>query len=172
MGPSDLSLRRATASDIPHFARIDAATDAQAARHGHPEFDDGNHIPDDVAAAAVTQGAIRVAEVDGVVVGWIHCGRASGELSVEQISVLPEHQQRGIGSAMMRAVIDDARIAGEATIVLNTQRDLVWNMPWYESLGFREVPEAEWTPAMAATTEQQAATGLDWATRVHLRLHL
>ena len=57
-------------------------------------------------------------------------------------------------------------------MVLSTQSDVAWNQPWYERVGFRVVPEAEWTPAMQAETKAQQREGLDWNTRVHMRIDL
>ncbi len=55
---------------------------------------------------------------------------------------------------------------------LNTEHDIIWNRPWYESLGFVVVNPTDWTDAMADVVGAQTKMGLDWSTRVHMRLTL
>jgi ribosomal protein S18 acetylase RimI-like enzyme len=139
---------------------------------GHPELADGGGIPDDVARRAIAQGRITVAEIDGALAGWSYVGRVAGELCLGQICVAPAHGRRGVGSALLRRVIDDARRAGEGSVVLNTQSDVDFNRPWYERHGFAVVPPDQWSEGLRAVTEAQTRDGLDWSTRVHLRLAL
>ena len=70
---------------------------------------------------------------------------------------------------MIRSALLDARVAGIATMILNTERDVPWNRPLYEHLGWEVVPEPEWTDQMRDQTEYQIAAGLNWDTRVHMR---
>lgn len=84
----------------------------------------------------------------------------------------PAHGGVGVGTALLRRVIDEARRAGEGSVVLNTQSDVAWNRPWYERHGFAVVPRAAWSEALLAIERDQARDGLDWSTRVHMRLRL
>ncbi|MEZ5215691.1 MAG: GNAT family N-acetyltransferase [Ilumatobacteraceae bacterium] len=168
----ELLLRPATTADVPEFGRIDVATEAMFVDAGHPEFADGGTIPDDVAARAIAEDRITVAELDGVVVGWVYVTRVEGELCIGQISVDPAAQRTGVGTAMLRRVIEAARAADEPSILLNTQSDVPWNQPWYEKFGFEVVPEQRWTSGLRAIVSEQTGAGLDWTTRVHMRLVL
>lgn len=170
--PADAVVRAATEADLPALAGIEAAADAQYAAAGHPELADGSTIPEAVARKAVDQGRLAVATVAGQPVGWVYWGRVGGELSIGQICVAPAHGRQGIGTALLRYVLDRAAEAGESTVVLNTQSDVPWNRPWYEKHGFAVVPEPDWSTGMRAVTAQQAADGLDWSSRVHMRRRL
>lgn len=169
---TDPAIRLATVEDIPDFHRIDAATDAQFIEAGHPELaGNGSYIPLEIANRGITESRILVAEVDSKTVGWVIMTRSSDELCIGQIAVHPEFQQRGVGSALVRLIIDRATTTSERSIVLSTQSDLVWNRPWYETFGFETVPVAEWTAGMKANAEEQSP--LDWGrTRIHMRLLL
>jgi GNAT superfamily N-acetyltransferase len=167
-----LTLRPAREADLADLLRVEREADALYADAGHPELADGGGIPDDVALRAIAQGRITVAEVDGAVAGWAYVGRVAGELCLGQISVTPAHGRRGVGSALLRRVIDDAGVAGEATVVLNTQSDVAFNRPWYERHGFAVVEPEQWSEGLRAVTEAQTRDGLDWSTRVHMRLVL
>jgi ribosomal protein S18 acetylase RimI-like enzyme len=98
--------------------------------------------------------------------------RSDGELCIGQLAVHASFQRRGVGSALMDRAIATAMDDGESTIVLNTQSDVAWNQPWYETFGFQVVPVEEWTPDMRVIAGEQTAVGLDWRTRVHMRLRL
>jgi predicted N-acetyltransferase YhbS len=163
-------IRLASAGDLPLLGRIECEADSRFSSVGHDELVVQEGIPPHVAQAAIDEGRVTVAEVDGAVVGWLFATRVGGELCLGQVSVLPEHGQQGIGTALLRDLITRAREMGDATIVLNTQSDVPWNLPWYSRHGFVVVPEAEWTPGMRDVTAYQTDDGLDWATRVHMRL--
>lgn len=169
---TDCAIRAATSADIEHFDRIDGSTDGLFIEAGHPELANGSSIPRDIAQRAIEQGRILVAEVGEDVVGWMYLTRSDGELCIGQLAVHASFQKRGIGSALMDRVIAAAVDDREPTIVLNTQSDLPWNRPWYETFGFQVVPAGEWTSDMHVIVGEQTAEGLDWRTRVHMRLRL
>ncbi|MDI1445601.1 GNAT family N-acetyltransferase [Polyangium sp. 6x1] len=165
-------LRPARAEDIPVLGIIERAADERYRQTRHAAFLDGETIPLEAAQRAVAAGRITVAEVDGEVVGWLLVARVGAELCLGQVSVLPSHGRRGIGTALLRDLIEHARAAGERTLVLNTQSDVAWNMPWYARHGFVVVPEERWSAEMRAVAEAQGAMGIDWNFRVHMRLTL
>ncbi|WP_437577624.1 GNAT family N-acetyltransferase [Sorangium sp. So ce887] len=168
----NITLRPARMEDIAEIQRVGLAADERFAAAGHPELADGSIIPTQTAERAISQGRITVAEIGGAIVGWAYTGRIDGELCLGQISVEPSFGRRGIGSALLGAVIDQARSRGERSIVLNTQSDVAWNRPWYERHGFAVIARDQWTSALEALAAQQSEGGLDWSTRVHMRLVL
>ncbi len=169
---SDVTLRAATRDDAARLTEIELEADRRFAEAGHPEFLDGCVCPPDAMARAIDAGRVTVAEVDGDLAGWILVTRSGGELCIGQVSVLPAFGRRGVGTALLRSVIDAARAAGEPSIVLNTQADVAWSLPWYARHGFVVVPRAEWTDDMHVIALDQTAMGFDWSTRAHMRLVL
>lgn len=166
-----VTIRPATADDVVFLGAIESAGDAMFAGAGHPEFVGGATISRDDALAAIASSWLLVAETDRVV-GFVQLGRCGDELRLQQISVHPEAGRQGSGRLLMDAAFAIARSEGWPTIVLDTQADIAWNMPWYQSLGFVVVEPEAWTSAMAETTRQQERAGLDWSTRVHMRRRL
>ena len=69
-------------------------------------------------------GFLLVAAVAGRVVGFAHVTDQDGHAHLEQLSVLPEHGRRGIGSALVRAAMEEARWAGYDDMSLCTYRDV------------------------------------------------
>jgi putative acetyltransferase len=79
--------------------------------------------PSIVEAVRDEEGSFAlVAEEDGVVAGHVQVSRAwIGEtpvLVLGPIGVLPDRQRRGIGSALMRGALEEARVRGEAAVIL------------------------------------------------------
>lgn len=167
-----LSFRPAQADDILALQRIEREADAQFAAVGHPELADGEVIGVDDALRFVERGAILIATLHTDPVAWAYVGRCGPEACLGQISVAPAHARRGLGTLLLRHVIEVARARAEPTLVLSTQSDVPWNRPWYEREGFEHVAPTEWTEAMQRTTAAQTAAGLNAATRCHLRKHL
>ncbi len=170
--PTSPTLRRAAPADVAAIQRVGVAADTRYVATAHPELCDGESIPTADALRAIEQGRLTVAEVDGAVAGWVVVGRLGGELCLGHLCVAPEHGRRGLGAALLDHVVERARAAGERSIVLNTQRDIPWCMPWYARRGFVVVPREAWSEALAALTEAQSEGGLDWSSRVHMRLQL
>ena len=52
------------------------------------------------------------ARLDGKLAGWVDYGRVRTRLVALHTEVLPEFEGRGIASALVRRVLDDARAAG------------------------------------------------------------
>ncbi|MCW2923970.1 MAG: putative acetyltransferase [Thermoleophilia bacterium] len=166
-------IRAARIDEIELLQRIERDADgAYAAVGRHDLADGGDAIPSDVAARAIQRGRLWVAEDPGTraPVGWLFETRSDGEWCIGQVSVAPSHGRRGIGTALLLDSIARAWEEGFTSIVLNTERDVPWNRPWYERHGFRVVAEADWSDDMRVIVAEQDAPGLDWSARVHMRL--
>lgn len=167
--------RLARADEVYEIQRIGLDADIRFEEVGHPELS-GETIPDDAAERAIRDGRMwvveRVLEQGHDVVGWAVLGRLDGELVLGQISVAQRAGREGAGTALLLALIADARARGEKSIVLNTQSDVAWNAPWYEKHGFVVVPKDAWNEALHKLTEAQTRDGVDWSKRVHMRLML
>lgn len=115
----------------------------------------GYYVPiraDAAALAAMVESwdldldASPVAFLDGEAVGFAFLGVRGASGWIGGMGVVPEARRRGVGRAVMRAVLDEARRRGLAEVWLEV---LVQNDParrLYEGLGFETVRELEiWT---------------------------
>jgi GNAT superfamily N-acetyltransferase len=127
----------------------------------------------DELAHARAAGLLWVARAaDGEPVGFALCELVDGAVHLEEIDVDPAYGRRGIGRALLDAVIGWAERAGHPAVTLTTFRDIPWNAPFYARAGFREVAAGELGPGLAALVRDEAARGLDPSQRVVMRLDL
>jgi GNAT superfamily N-acetyltransferase len=176
----DVRIRDCTRGEIPLLGPIDLSANPVFATWGHPEFasDLFESIPNDVAETAIGEGrllACDVVHLDGTsqLIGWlVMFDRPNGDTAIGQISIQADHMGHGYGVPLLHAAIERCRNAQRRSIVLNTQIDVPWNRPWYERFGFAVVPPEEWDDEMREGTREQTESGLDWTTRVHMRLTL
>jgi GNAT superfamily N-acetyltransferase len=88
---------------------------------------------------------------------------------LEEIDVHPDHGRRGLGTRLLLHVCRWAVLNGYGSMTLTTFRDLPWNMPFYERLGFDVVRHAELGSALRAVVEDERRRGLDPSRRVVMR---
>lgn len=103
------------------------------------------------SAGRTRDGQVLVAELDGTIVGAATVLRGDteyaklavpGEAEVRMVAVDPAAQGRGIGSALVRASIEEALRWGSTTLRLDTGvRNPAQHL--YESLGFVRTPEKD-----------------------------
>ncbi len=74
-----------------------------------PAADPGRPVPDITDNVAERRYEARL---DGTLVGWVEYGRVDGRLVAVHTEVPPEFGGKGIASALVRRVLDDARAAG------------------------------------------------------------
>ncbi len=68
-------------------------------------------------------------------VAWV----VDGEGLLDEVAVAPAHGRRGIGRALVDEVVAWAAAGGFPSVTLATFRDVPWNAPYYEKLGFEVV---------------------------------
>jgi GNAT superfamily N-acetyltransferase len=160
-------IRAATRNDLPRLRDVEVAAGALFRDVGMEAIADAEPpAVEELAAAA----AVLVADGgDGTAIGYVRLELVGGGTHLEQLSVLPSHGRRGVGTALLDAACDGARRRGDDAITLTTFRDVPFNAPLYARRGFVEVPEAAWTDALRAVVAHEAALGLDPATRVVMR---
>lgn len=89
---------------------------------------------------------------------------------IEQVSVHPRAARHGLGRELIDAATLWARAQQLEAVTLSTFRDVPWNRPYYERLGFRVVDDALLTPGLRALRADEASAGLDrWPRVVMLR---
>ena len=165
-----VTIRAARDGDGPDLQDIERAAGERFRDVGMAAIAEDEPLPLDTLAAYAAAGRSWVA-VDGPsrVVGYVVVDVVDDHAHVEQISVRPDQQGRGVGRALLDRVATWARDTGRTAITLTTFTDVPWNRPLYEHLGFRVLAEPEIGPELRDLRATEAAHGLDPATRVCMR---
>ena len=158
---------------LPHHVDALPAIELSAATllEGHaPKAVLQETTPASVFVNAREDGRLWVALLDQIPVGFAHVEMlAADRAHLQEMDVLPHHGRRGVGTALLRTVLDWARRRGHKEITLTTFRAVPWNMPFYSRLGFEEIPAGELRPQLRAIVQDEADRGLDPAKRVVMR---
>lgn len=166
------AIRRAGESDLPYLTDIERRADELFSEIGRGPFPSAPNTPADLRTAAVVLVGERWSgePVTGSPpVGYARLDEVDGCAHLEQLSVDPEHQHRGHGTALVRAALDWARERSYPAMTLCTFRDVAWNGPFYARLGFEVVTDP--TSGLRALRERERELGLDDAgARVVMRL--
>jgi GNAT superfamily N-acetyltransferase len=124
----------------------------------------------DVLERAQRLGHLWVALADGVPVGFALVEVIEPvAVHLEEIDVHPEHGRRGLGTALVLRVCDWAASRRHDAVTLTTFRDVPWNMPFYEQLGFGVVPRGQLSAGLRAVIDDETRRGLDPSRRVVMK---
>jgi GNAT superfamily N-acetyltransferase len=159
----------ARASDLPLLPVIELAAATLLTGHAPASVLAETTSAADFEAAR-HRGQLWVALVDDVPIGFAHVTiLGPGTAHLEEIDVHPEHGGRGVGSRLVVTVCQWAEASGYSAVTLTTFRHLPWNMPFYERLGFQEIPSGELSPALRLVIEDETRRGLDSSRRVAMK---
>jgi len=151
-------IRPARRDELELLLEIEREAGRAFADIGMPEIaEDDPGTVDDVAGAwvAVDEHDRPVAYlVNSVVDGCAH---------VDQVTVAPSHARRGLGAALIDHL---AAVSGAPALTLTTFRDVPWNTPYYERLGFRVFEPG---PELAGLMREEAERIPGEAPRVAMR---
>jgi ribosomal protein S18 acetylase RimI-like enzyme len=110
----------------------------------------------DVANRVASGALVWVAVVEDALAGTVTYVPGPGPYAefedpdgagIRMLAVLPAFQGRGIGEALTRACIDQARADGRGHVYLDTTQWMETAQRMYERIGFVRTPELDWEPA-------------------------
>jgi putative acetyltransferase len=150
-------IRRELATDAQAISEVTAAAFARPGETGPPA-----EVPlvDALRAGDAWLPALSLVatEPDGHVIGHVVCSRGTvgltnPVLALGPLSVRPDRQRRGVGSALMHAVLGAADALGEPLVAL------LGSTAYYPRFGFRPAaeygispPEPQWEPHFQVRT--------------------
>jgi len=122
---------------------------------------------------ALTEGLLWVVvDQRDIPVGFALARRCDAVLHVHELDVHPAHARRGLGRMLLEHVRDSAAERGISAITLTTYRNVPWNAPYYQRIGFRILDDAELTHELRTIFEGERALGWKVDARVAMRLDL
>lgn len=128
--------------------------------------------PDDLLAAQKAQRLWVAVEKENRAIGFAAADVMEGEAYLQELGVLPEFGKQGIGSRLVGAVVEWARVSGYSNLGLITFKHLPWNAPFYAKLGFSILQSSEHGPGFARLFAEEKRLGINIDNRVAMRLAL
>lgn len=165
-------VRAAHPGDVPAIRRVDWASAQPFRAYGLEAIADDEPVAAQLVRDYVEGARAWVVSDADEVVGFVLVDRVDDGAHVEQVCVVPEHQGRGLGRALIERAIQWAAERDRHSVTLTTFTHIPWNRPLYEHLGFHVVEVACLGPELAARRSAEAARGLDPSLRVVMQLDL
>ncbi len=139
----DVTVRQATGDDLQAVLEVGhrtwPATYVPIAGKDYVAMGLAKWWTEDATIPAIRSGRILVAEIDGTVVGMAGVGPLDGTMALWKLYVVPEAQSRGVGGALMRAVIDKAVDDGYDEVQLSHLAGNTNAAAFYKRFGFEFV---------------------------------
>ena len=142
---SEYVIAPASPGDIERLIEVDLAAGQLFAPTGLLSDDAlDDHVPEAVMLQAIEVGdLLKTSAPDGTPVGFALVSPRGGTLYLDQISMHPDCGCKGLGTDMMRHVLQLAKQRRLKQVTLSTFRNVPWNGPFYRKLGFREIPRKD-----------------------------
>jgi ribosomal protein S18 acetylase RimI-like enzyme len=122
---------------------------------------------------AIRQARVWVAEAcQGQLAGFLRAVPVDNQLHIEELSVSQHFQGQGIGRKLLSAAIAQAGEQQLCAVTLTTFRDLPWNAPFYQRMGFTLLNADEAAAHLIDALHHDSAHGLPAERRCAMRLML
>jgi len=141
----DVMLKRATIDDLSAIIDLLADDPISAARGDSADASDREayEVAFDAIDRDPAQRLLVVVDPDGAVIATMQltvipglARRGAARLQIEAVRVASTQRSRGIGAAMMRWAIEDARVSGVPLVQLTSDAARVDAHRFYDRLGF------------------------------------
>jgi GNAT superfamily N-acetyltransferase len=172
-GGSATTIRPAHPDDSPVLRAIERAAGERYRTVGLDAVADDE--PTSVGAldvyAAAGHSWVAVDQADHPV-AYVLVDVVDGLAHLDQLSVRPDQQGRGLARALVARVGEWASESGRPGVTLTTFAEVPWNRPLYQHLGFRVLADEEIGPELDVVRTAETERGLDPTTRVCMRLDI
>ena len=146
-----LTIDHAVPADFPRIAELTVGV------YEGEDLVSPEYVPQlaDVAGRADRADLLVARDATGRIVGSValvlagdfgEVTRSPDEAAFRMLAVDGTVRGQGVGEALVRACLDRARAAGKRLMVLSTDERMHAAQRLYERLGFRRLPERDWSP--------------------------
>ena len=166
--------RRAIESDLRHLEEIEQQASTLFKNTEYQEEVFQKTLPILLLQQQLEEELLWVAaDTQNIPIGFslaIGCGSTTAHL--HEISVLPTFGNRGVGSKLLRYLVQDLRDRSFQRITLSTFKTIPWNAPFYEKKGFQIIEASHLSQFLLNIQEEEKVAGLPIRDRVFMELCL
>ena len=120
----------------------------------------------------IAEGTCWVAVEHDEPVAFLSAEIRDDTLHIWELAVRLDRQRLGIGRALLDKAIADARERRLAALTLTTFRDVIWNAPFYQKLGFQVLDDAQTGDRLRQILCREIEHGMPASRRCAMRLVL
>ena len=132
-----ITVRLATPADVPGLPTIETSAAQAFLETPQAWCAEGDVMAAEDYYPLIEDDAVWVAEDNGVLAGFVTTEIEEDFLHVWELAVHADHQRKGAGRALLATCAQAAREAGCAYLTLSTFTNVVFNAPYYQTLGWR-----------------------------------
>lgn len=151
-------IRLAEKADLAGLQTIERAAATLFPDGRIPDVDDV--MPIDELERAMNSGLLLVATSHHLVVGFAMALEQDSSLHLAVMAVHPDHGKRGLGQALVLAIIREAARRQHRSVTLTTFADLPWNGPFYRKAGFRVLSDSELSASLRDILAHEESLGM------------
>lgn len=166
--PPQLQLRPIKSSDRPFLFEVFAST--------RPEIQTATHLPEEQRKALMLQqfrdqdlrfnsnfphADYGIIEYGNTEIGRLYINRTKDDVHIIDISILPDYRGQGLGTKLIRAIIEEARLT-KRQVHLQVEKSSS-ALPLYRRLGFAVIAEKPKYLEMTWTISDQSKIVVDGA---------
>ena len=166
------AIRRARPEELPLLANIERDAARLFLTVGLPDIAEAEPTPLAFLQSIARCGLVLVAPKDDAPVGFILVGFLDRAVHIHEFCVMIDHGRKGLGRRLVQEACGFAAAEGMPAVTLSTFRDIPWNGPFYERLGFQYLVRDEWTPALYLLHHREIDLGLPVDRRGFMRKDL
>ena len=159
-------IRLAEPNDIPRITEIEISASQKFLTLENAPLCANCTVPTEQLETACSQNLLWVIEDEAEPAGFLCAFEIDCCLHIEELSVSMDHQGKGLGKELLNHVMNFARVRRYSAITLTTDKDIPWNGPFYQRMGFRILAEQEKLPKVYAVLEEDHSKYHDPETRV------
>jgi len=132
-------IRKSRPTDIVHLQSIEAsAAKAFKSIDKLRWLADSDGMTIDMHQHALDQGLswVAVESSSQLPIGFLTARSIEDDFFIEEVSVSEPHQKKGVGTKLIENTLEEAKLLGKLAATLTTFREVPWNAPYYNKLGF------------------------------------
>jgi GNAT superfamily N-acetyltransferase len=148
-------VRLATNADFDGIANAELSA-GELFRETHMDWAVGETTDYDRLREALSANLLWVAEIDGVVAGFLMGGTCGENFHIYEAATHQDFRGQRIGSSLIEAALAYAKQNGFLAATLTTDRTLPWNAPYYLKLGFRVLKANELSEPLKAIQSSES----------------